>query len=695
MAKSKVHRRIRNKARRSTGSDPNEDVVTSSEIQNPSAMGKVSLYAGALVLVILTISIYANTLSNGFVFDDRVIVEHNTLIQDFGNIGEIFTTNYWQPVNRNRGLYRPLTILSYSINYAINGLNPIGYHAVNILLHTFTVLMLYLLTIMVSRSFLVSIFSGVLFSVHPIHVEAVANVVGRAELLSAFFFLSAAVLYTRFRTQNNVRYATYIASLLAYFFAILSKENAVTFLIIPFLIDWLCHSKTSAESISHIVRSRYHWYLGFVGVLIGYLVVRSVVLGVFTPPDIAPLDNPLVREAPLDRILGGVFIFGKYLSLMVFPQNLSCDYGLDVLPLSDPLRALEFWLGVVSSIMVPLLLVYSVRRRRRDVTLYILLFLATYSITSNIFIVIGTPIAERLFYLPSVGLCCLAGCGVRSLLSFVSKSAVCRAAVIAALVPIVAVYSWRTYTRNQDWKSNYDLYLADVATYPRSVKLRKLLAGELLGRGLADDAIEHLSQAITIFPNYSDAVLTIAEAYRLSGDHVRHREMIQKASEMSPRNVRARLSLGRIYINEGKPDLAITELEAALQFDSSYDEARYNLGIAYYNSGNFAGVVEVLERDLRLTTAARGKQYFLLGASYEKLGRFEDAVNALQRGIEYTPNAINIREKLAIVLYRHLDRAHEALGHFQHILDKDPDYARKKNIISVMDAITKRNATPE
>ncbi|HEX7880638.1 MAG TPA: hypothetical protein VF720_14580, partial [Candidatus Eisenbacteria bacterium] len=251
-----------------------------------------------LVLVgVLAFVANVTSLGNGFVYDDGVIIEENPRVLDATKMGDILTTPYWGS-RAGGGLYRPVATFTYALNHRAGGLNPFGYHLVNVLLHA----CVSVLVALVAASFLPIWFAalaGALFAVHPIHVEAVANVVGRAELLAAFGFIGAWLAARRARQAGGARsdgggrstsgsIAWRLIAAFLYGVALFSKEVAVGLPVALLVADWL-------------ERRRPDWLLSafLFGMLGLYLFARWKVLGSVGLPKefvIYRLDNVIATQ---------------------------------------------------------------------------------------------------------------------------------------------------------------------------------------------------------------------------------------------------------------------------------------------------------------------------------------------------------------------------------------------------------------
>ncbi|MFY9222343.1 MAG: hypothetical protein WAQ98_06730, partial [Blastocatellia bacterium] len=337
----------------------------------------------ASIIILVTLITFTNTLLNGFVYDDISIVQNNASINALSKVPNLFLQGYWGENNKN-GLYRPITVVTYSLNYAINGLEPYGYHLVNIIIHTINSLLVYWIVKDYSQSKLLSIFTALLFSVHPVHSEAVASVYGRSELLAAMFLLIAWVYYLK--SSTNKYY--YLISLLSYFLSLFCKESGIVFFGILLIIQF-CTKTSWKEKFIPTPKS---W--GYVAATIPYLVIRVLVTGAFGIPKGGQL---LGAESFLTRLYTMSLGYIQYFKMLVWPVTLFIDYDYGVIPI---VKALNLSVSL-SLILILLVIIIGFWQSRKNpiIGFAILFFFATTSIISNVFIPIGFLIAERAIYL--------------------------------------------------------------------------------------------------------------------------------------------------------------------------------------------------------------------------------------------------------------------------------------------------------
>ena len=265
------------------------------------------LVAGAAAIV------YANTLANGFVYDDRFYVVGNAAVTGY-SLAQIL-----RPMtNGVFHLFRPVTIASLAANWEIGGPRPFGFHLVNILLHAAVALLLYF----VLRKLLeelpqganIAFAAALLFAVHPIHTEAVAWITGRSELRTTGFLLAAWLLHLQDRP---------VGAMVCFALALFSKESGVVFLPLIAAGDY---ARGKFKPLS-----RYAWICGVTALYVA--LVWKVQGGRFDKGPYSWLDNPLANLPAVWRILNALRVAWKYVGLQLYPAKLSCDYSYNAIHL--------------------------------------------------------------------------------------------------------------------------------------------------------------------------------------------------------------------------------------------------------------------------------------------------------------------------------------------------------------------------
>jgi tetratricopeptide (TPR) repeat protein len=481
---------------------------------------------GLLILALWAFALlaYSNSFRAGFAFDNTGLILQDSRIRaaTSENLHLILTQEYWY--NRmTTGLYRPLTTFSYLVNYAIfgNGLHPAGYHWVNFALHAINIALVYLLGLLLFQETKLkerlALALAAVWAVHPVLTESVTNIVGRADLLAAFGVLAGLLCHVQGGAASGWRKLAWLAGLaLAATVGLFSKESAVVVLAAMVIYDLAFHQTW---------RARAPGYLALAVPFLVFFYVRGQVLASL-PSGLVPFgDNPLVGAGFWTARLTAIKVVGKYLWLLLWPSRLSCDYSYNQIPLFT-------WgdwktLAAVAACAALAAVAIACYRRGKPVFFFIAFFFAALAPTSNLVILIGTIMAERFLYLPSIG---FAGCLV------VTVYAVCRrlpagwpgarVAAPAALALICVAFAARTYARNFDWFDDRSLWTSAAQVCPASYKTHTSLATDLIaanGAGV-DRAVSEADRSLAILDplpdrrNISAVYANAGLCYRMKGD---------------------------------------------------------------------------------------------------------------------------------------------------------------------------------
>lgn len=646
------------------------------------------------------IALYANTLFHNYTVDDAIVIYDNEFtckgaagipaLLKYDTFRGFFKVEGKESLVAG-GRYRPLTPLMYALevqffapkkrdaageivkdkegdtvfdpneNGKLNAVKFVG-HLVNVLLYAFTGVLLFWLLLKIlspggqlksplGYAAFVALATTLLFVVHPIHTEAVANVKGRDEILSLLGSLAA--LYLSLKSFYEKKPVLNFTAAVLFFLALLSKENAITFLaIVPLTFFFFTNAKGSKIAIQT---------LPFVAGAVLFLLIRGSILGWGatgeTPREL--MNNPflkLVGNQYVDFTAGEKFatIFytlGKYLQLLLFPHPLSHDYyprAIDIMQFGD-------WQVILSVLLYVALGVYAlIRLPKKDAVSYgILFYLATLSIASNIVFPIGTNMSERFVYMPSIGFALAVAVLFYRITGSWQKP---KPVVIFAGGAILLALSVKTFTRNFAWKDNFTLFTTDIQTVPNSAKLRNATGGELVTQAIKPEnatrkndmlteAVQHLNEAIKIHPGYKNPFLLLGNAYN--------------------------------YLQQYEP--SIQAYQQALKLDPAYSEAKNNLGITYRDAGRFSGEQK---GDLNTALSYLLKAYEmrpddyevlrLLGVAYGIGGNNDKAIEFFTKALALLPNDADALFNLgtAFINARQLERAQEFIQKAKEINPK-------------------------
>jgi tetratricopeptide (TPR) repeat protein len=519
----------------------------------------------ALALGVLALLVYGNAFSAGLVLDNKPIIELDPRVHTWNadTLGLIFTRNYWYPQSFT-DLYRPLTTLSYWVNYTLigNGTRVAGYHAVNLVLHWANACFVLLIVGRLTQRFALALAAAALFVVHPVNTEAVTNIVGRADLFATLSILAGGWCYVRATAATGRRRTRLLSGMaLSAFLGVFTKETAVLIGVFVLLYDgvWRFPALAGATVRERLrVAGRAFGLKGYVWLLpaaIAAIIVRvtfarsSVVI---SEPFVA---NPIAGATWFSGFMTAWKVIGRYMGLLVFPHVLSTDYSYNQIPLygegGGAWETAQAWLALA---LVIVLLSLAVRLRKSH-TLFAwgtCFFFLTQLPTANLLVPIGTIMAERFMYLPSVGFCAVAALALMWAGARVAAVAPPNARTVAqwsCIAVAVAALGVRTHTRNRDWHDQVSLMKSAVEASPRSYKAYEGYANARLvvsqDEATLDSAIAGAERSYSILETPKLPVerqgggplFSLGLYYRLKGQKVRARGDSVLAKEFLKKSV--------------------------------------------------------------------------------------------------------------------------------------------------------------
>jgi protein O-mannosyl-transferase len=596
-----------------------------------------------IILFLFAALLYANTVPNNYALDDKMTIYKNDYtLKGFSGIKSILTEDSMAGMFGSEshtvagGRYRPLSLVSFAIEQELFGGNPHISHFINLLLYALTVVLLYKLLLRLFKPdkkqkwwFTVPFITALLFAAHPLHTDAVANIKGRDEIL-CFLFCLAAFLHILNFLQTE-KYKELIIVFVYYFLAVMSKELAITFLfVIPATIYFFTNYPLKK-------------YLPFMLVILSgailYLVIRSNVIDTtLSLEGNSLLNNPFAEATTSSKYATIFFSLLLYLKLMIIPHPLTWDYY----PYHIPLVNFSDWrviLAILIYLMLGAIAVWGWRKK----CIYswaIWVYLATLSITSNLFFTIGAFMSERFLYVSLLGFCVV--------ISYVSVEVlpkhIKKKYIYYFLAIIIGAYSIKTITRNTHWKDNLTLFGHDVNISKNSAKGNSSYASELYSLAekeqdtvtrnkLLNNAIPYFKKAIDIYPEYAEPLVRLGNIYyMMKADYKTMFEYYIKVLEFNPlakdvwgnsigvleMNIHdvpfelwvwkeyRRLNpamfepwfyAGKLYRTyTEKQDSAIILLDQALKIKPDDAKVLKEIGIAYGNKGEFNKAQEYLLR---------------------------------------------------------------------------------------------------
>jgi tetratricopeptide (TPR) repeat protein len=695
--------------------------------RNPQRDWRPVLQAGVIVLLVFVA--YFPALRGGFIWDDDRYVSENPLLTAPDGLKRIWFSEHFQ------SQYFPLVFTTLRFEHMLWGLNPIGYHVVNVLLHGINALLVWALLRRLAPAG--AWLAAAIFALHPVQVESVAWITELKNTQSTFFFLLALLMWMRFVDKETARrWRFYTLALLFYALALFSKTTACTLPAAMVLVLWLRKEPLDLRKYVHIT------LFLILGVAMGLLTVwwEQQTGNLNKEPDVA--------LGGLDRLLIATHALWFYAAKLAWPANLAFSYARwDINP-HDPLQ--YAWLA--GCIVVALVLWRGCKVWGRGPIVAVVFFVATLSPMLGFFSLYTFRyafVADHYQYAASIGLIALFAAAVSSpAVARHPESRGWKTALSVLLLLVLGVLTWnqagvyrnietlwrdtlaknpncwmaynnlgREYARAGRLNEAVDNYRKSVQIHPGNAEGQFNLGFALASQRNFSEAIQHYTEALSITPGYLKAQYGLGHALLLEGRFDEAIVQLHKALQIDPNFGPALRDLGGVLMQEGRIDEATNCLQQELQNDPKFLDALYGLGNGLAGGRQFAEAIACYELALRAkpdrmdirvnygnALAITRKydeamiQYQMvlkakpddagvhnnLGTLLAEQGRLEEAAAQYVEVIRLNPNNPETHYNLASVLLR-AGRRQEAAAHLTQALQLKPDYSQAKELLDKID----------
>jgi tetratricopeptide (TPR) repeat protein len=590
-----------------------------------------------LIIFVLAFALYINAIPHAYVMDDYGVLRDDFLVkQGIQGITTILQRPYrYGTGNLCDNLYRPFSQVMFAVEWAISPGNPILSHFLNVFFYALSCVLLFMIfrRILPGRDLFPALLASLLWTLHPVHSEVVANIKSRDEIMSAVFLFLSALFFLAYLRKNKLM--SLAGAMICLLLALFSKESALTFLFIFPIIGWYF---TKAAMKRNLVASAS--LLIPAGV---YLLARHLVLAKYAVPfAVTTADNFLVAAPDAaSRMATAFLLLGKYLLLLVFPYRLICDYSyhqIQIVGLASPL----VWasLSVYGAGVVYVVINF---RKKSVIVFALLVYLISMSLCSNLFTLIGTAFAERLLFLPSVGFCLLAGVAISRVaagfcpadpatMEVNELAAKSKTGRLIAIV-ILSLFAMRTVTRSAEWKDEWTLVSADVKRSPNSARMRYFHGIALRDRGKEQNnedvyrdylrqAIHEFEECLSILPTYAEAYEELGLAWYRLGNPDRALQYYEGALQLNSKKAATYSNMAIIFFERKDYAKALELHKRAVSLDPNFENGYLNIGSIYGEQGDYGKAIENFEKVLRINPT-NAKAYYYLGLTYEILHQQE------------------------------------------------------------------------
>jgi tetratricopeptide (TPR) repeat protein len=603
-----------------------------------------------LLLSILVIASYWSVQGNDFInYDDPAYVLENRHVKG-GLSGEglvwAFTASYVSN-------WHPLTWLSLMLDHDLYGMNAGGYHLMSVILHLLSVLVLFFALVRMTGDLWCSGLVSGLFGVHPLHVESVAWVAERKDVLSGLFWMLGLWGYARYAERPGI--SRYWAVVLFFVLALLSKPMVVTFPFVLLLLDYWPLRRfggDSGETFSRLVYEKIPLFiLSAASSVITFLVQRE-----------GQAVASLVNLPFFDRLGNAAISYGRYLVKMFLPYDLAVFY-----PHRGAWPVSEVFLSFALLWLITLFVLMRFRRRRYLVVGWFW-YLGTLVPVIGLVQVGAQAMADRYTYLPLIGLFIMIAWGVQQLLAELPAR---RLIWGAASVGVLAIMVVLTQIQVGYWRDSSTLFKNALRVTDSNYQ-----AYNHLGRALAEaekfeEATNHYREAIRISPNYMDAYSNMGVAQMEQGIYNEALSSYSQALRIKPGDGSVHFNRGDLFARKGMWSEALSDYRTALKKKPYDPSLRNNFGVALTHQGMIPEAIDEYREAIRLDpehAGSHGNLAMLLAAR----GEIDEAIDHFRWAIRYRPDYANARYQLSLLLKRK-GLVREAVDHLREAKRINPE----------------------
>lgn len=646
-----------------------------------------------VVLAIAIVAVFWQVGDYPFInLDDNLYITENPHVQaglTIENLKWAFTTThapYWHP----------LTWLSHMLDIQLFGLKAGGHHAMNVFFHIANTLLLFLILRWMTKARWRSAFVAALFALHPLHVESVAWVTERKDVLSTLFWILTMGLYAYYRQCPG--YRRYLLVIVAFSLGLMSKPMLVTLPFVLLLLDFwplgrlqpvkeagkdsrhTAHSedpvrkkRKTAEGSAAKAADRGEWPI----TPLRWTVIRSLLLEKAPFLALAALSSVItiigqqramasLQTLPVDaRIANALVSYVKYIGMMIWPLDLAVFYPH---PHKQPV-----WLVLGAALALAAVTFLVIRKMNRFPYLGVgwLWYLGTLLPVIGLFQAGAQEMADRFSYVPMIGILIMVAWGIPDSLKNWGR----RKTALGVLSGIaVLACAGLTWAQVQLWRDSITLFSHTLKVTTGNFIAHNNMGTALSDQGKTEEAIAHYESALRIAPKYAKAWINLGIAYEESDRNAKAIEAYQQAQRLNPNDAEAWNSLGSAYGKSGQTAKAIEAIGQALRIDPEYDEAWNNLGNAYGGNGETAKAIEALQKAIRINSRY-AKAWNNLGIAYAESGRNEEAIEAFRRCLNIKPGQADVWSNLGVAYRKHGQTA-KAIETYREALRISPVYVK-------------------
>ncbi len=616
----------------------------------PSRFSLLDYRVQVVILILIGFLFYGNTFSHEAAFDDRMVITDNEYVQQgLAGIPDILTKDAYQSYLEQKGggnqlaggRYRPLSLITFALEQQLKGIpgdresadekqariaeEMHSRHVVNVILYIISLIALlyFFRNIAFPENGVVAFIATLIFAIHPIHTEVVANVKSRDEILSVLFITLTFTKSYRYKETKKIK--DLLLACLCFFLALLSKEYAIMLIGLLPLSFYLFKN----EPLSFSIKTALPY---FVPVCIYLLMRTNAFNGVAAGAENDVMNNPYLFASLEQQIATQISVLYEYLKMLAFPNVLAADYSYKQIPYTDFSNPLVYLsLAIHTGLLVGMFLLL---RKRHVLGFAIAIYLANLVLVSNLFFNIGAPMGERLIYHSSVGFAMAAGYLLYKGFGLLNIARISKMGLAGFMVVLITASGFKTIERNAEWKNDSTLFLADVEKVPNSTLANNNAAAACMSYAKENAA-------------------NVAVRNEWFGKAIKYYD---KAISINPKHMLSYQNRGLCYYNMGMPEKALPDWDTVRKYAPERENIQKYLSIA-------------------------GKYFYAMGMKYREINKNDSAIYAFKKSAQAVPAAPEVWYGLAAAYYS-MGNRDEAKKALQPILIKDPNNEDAKKFLN-------------
>lgn len=604
---------------------------------------------------LLTISIligYFQVIDYEFInYDDNQYITENPNIYE----GITLKSLQWAFTSKYAANWHPLTWISHMIDVKLFGMNAGMHHLMNVLIHIANTLLLFYVLQHISANRWSSAFVAFLFAIHPLHIQSVAWVSERKDVLSTLFWMFTLLYYAKYVTTPCIR--NYLMIILCYLLGLLSKPMLVTLPFVLLLLDYWPLGRFQIQSHS------IHHFLDLVKEKIP-LFILSILSSIIT--FIAQKESGAVVQVdtiPLDlRIVNALNSYVMYIVKTIYPHNFSIFY-----PYSSEI---PFWVTVGNILLLVTITFLSIIRVKKYPFISVgwFWYLGTCFPVIGIVQVGGQAMADRYTYIPLIGIFIGIAWGIPCWVArFHYRKYLltgCFIATVGVLLPI-------THTEVKYWKNSITLFERAIQVTKDNYVAHENLGSAYLEIGNEDKAIFHIHELLKLKPNHWEAFSNLGVAYCRKKEFDKAFRYLEYALNKNPSSDLANNNMGILMKEMNRHEEAIQFFNKAIQLNPNSSNSYINLGTLYFEQRKYSDAIDMFLAAMKIKPY-HPEPYFKLANTYAELGNYHEAIQYFKISLQLNPSDADVHNNLGVA-YANKGDYPNAIVHFKEAVRIQPN----------------------